>query len=128
MLDLIKQAAQNVNASGNPVEVFEAVVLTPPPGLTIRLKGNSNLVIPKELIVVAELLTNHKRRVKISSTNISDEETLQGQGPHQHDLTSLILHEAELEFLNELAVGEKVTVIRYAGGQKYWICDRSVQY
>ena len=80
------------------------------------------------MIVVAELLTNHKRRVKISSTNISDEETLQGQGPHQHDLTSLTLHEAELEFLNELAVGEKVTVIRYAGGQKYWICDRSVQY
>jgi hypothetical protein len=29
LLDLIKQAAKDVAASGNPVEVFEAVVLTP---------------------------------------------------------------------------------------------------
>lgn len=128
MLELIKQAAQNAAASGNPVEVFEAVVVTPPPGLSIRLKGNNNLVIPKELLVVAELLTNHKRRVKLSSTNITDEETLRGQGPHQHDLTSIILDNAEHEFLNELKAGEKVMVIRFAGGQKYWICDRIVQY
>ncbi|MCC5468620.1 DUF2577 domain-containing protein [Pelosinus baikalensis] len=128
MLELIKQAAKDVAASGNPVEVFEAVVLTPPPGLSIRLKGNGNLVIPKELIVVAELLTNHKRQVKISSTDITDEETLKGQGPHQHDLTSIVLDNSELEFLNELKAGERVMVIRFAGGQKYWICDRIVQY
>lgn len=128
MLDLIKQAAQDVARSGNPVEVFEAVVITAPPNLSIRLKGNSGLVIPKELIVVAELLTKHKRKVKLSSTNITDEETLQGMGPHQHDLTSIILDNSELEFLNELAVGERVMVIRFSGGQKYWICDRIVQY
>ena len=128
MLDLIKQAAKDVAASGNPVEVFEAVVLTPPPSLSIKLKGNGNLIIPKELIVVAELLTKHKRRVKLSSTNIIDEESLQGLGPHQHDLSSIILDNSELEFLNELAVGERVMAIRFAGGQKYWICDRIVQY
>jgi sulfite reductase beta subunit-like hemoprotein len=128
LLDLIKQAAQDVARSGNPVEVFEAVVITAPPNLSIRLKGNSGLVIPKELIVVAELLTKHKRKVKLSSTNITDEETLQGMGPHQHDLTSIILDNSELEFLNELAVGERVMVIRFSGGQKYWICDRIVQY
>ena len=128
MLDLIKQAAKDVAASGNPVEVFEAVVLTPPPCLSIRLKGNGNLVIPKELIVVAELLTKHKRKVKLSSTDITDEETLRGEGPHQHDLTSIILDHSELEFLNELKAGERVMVIRFAGGQKYWICDRIVQY
>ncbi|SFM21580.1 baseplate J/gp47 family protein [Pelosinus propionicus] len=93
--------------------------------LTWYKAGNGNLVIPKELIVVAELLTKHKRKVKLSSTNITDEETLRGEGPHQHDLTSIILDNAELEFLNELAVGESVTVIRFAGGQKYWICTGS---
>lgn len=128
MISLIKKAAQEANASSNPVEVFEAVVISPPPNLSIKLKGNDNLVIPKELIVVAELLTNHKRTVKMSSTNITDEETLQGLGPHQHDLTSIVLDNAELEFLNELAEGEQVMVIRFSGGQKYWICDRIVQY
>lgn len=128
MLELIKQAARGVTASGNPVEVFEAVVVSAPPNLSIKLKGNDGLVIPKELIVVAELLTRHKRTVKLTSVNITDEETLQGLGPHQHDLTSIILNDSEFEFLNELAVGEKVMVIRFAGGQKYWICDRIVQY
>lgn len=128
MLNLIKQAAKEVSASGNPVEIFEAVVISPPPNLTIKLKGDDSLVIPKELIVVAELLTKHKRIVKLSSTSITDEETLQGLGPHQHDLTSIVLDNAELEFLNELAEGEQVMVIRFSGGQKYWICDRIVQY
>lgn len=128
MLNLIKQAARDVTSSGNPVEMFEAVVVSAPPSLSIKLKGNDGLIIPKELIVVAELLTKHKRRVKLSSKNIKDEETLQGLAPHQHDLTSIVLDDAELEFLNELAAGEKVMVIRLSGGQKYWICDRIVQY
>lgn len=128
MLGLIKQAALEATGSQNPVEIFEAVVSKPPPDLTIKLKGNDGQVIPKQLLIVSEWLTNHIRKVKLSTTKITDEETIDGYKPHQHDLTSIVLDEAVLEFLNELKEGERVMVGRYAGGQKFYIFDRYKQY
>lgn len=123
--------------------LMEAEVIAAPPELKIRLKSNDKLMIPKELIVVAEYLCKHKRKVTITnngkttidSSSVTDSMSVEGYRPHVHDISSLklsdsnfTLTEGEIEFLDELKKGDKVMVATFEGGQKFFIMDRLVTY
>lgn len=142
MKDLIQMIAQQSFQSMKPVQLGEAEVVSAPPNLQIKLLSNDKLIIPKELIVVAEYLCKHKRKVtitntgktSITSTSIVD---LYPKSPPQssHDFakfelnsSTFTLTEGEIEFLDELKKGDKVLVASFQGGQKFFILDRIVTY
>lgn len=141
--DLIKQhSIRGLNSMKLP-DLMEAEVVSAPPELKIRLEGNDKLLIPKELIVVAEHLTKYKRKVtiknsgktKVDSKSISATMALNGYVAHDHPISlftlkdsDFTLEEGEVEFLNELKKGDKVIVLSFAGGQRFFILDRIVTY
>lgn len=79
-MDIIKKMAKDAIDSASPLQFYEATVVTEPPNISIRLRGNSNLVIPKEIISVASHLKLHKHRVTIPGRTY----TAQSSGSHSH--------------------------------------------
>lgn len=126
MLDIIKRnALKGVNAN-SPVELMGAIVTQAPPELAIQLKNDSKLPIPKEIIIVAEHLTRHERKMQIKSSDI--EGFTMSADNHTHGCESIDTTEAEVMILDELKAGEEVLVIALQGGQAYYIADRVVRY
>ncbi|MGE5704737.1 MAG: DUF2577 domain-containing protein [Clostridia bacterium] len=145
--ELIKQYCLQTIQSLKLTSLMEAEVVSAPPELKIKLKGNDKLIIPKELIVVAEHLTKeYKREVKAEAKGKMD---FQGGLPsvtltpipspvtHTHAAQAMSLSggdfslkqgEAKIEYTNELKSGDKVMVISFEGGQKFFIMDRIVSY
>lgn len=135
---------QTVNAS-KPVSLFEGEVVSVPPNLKVKLLSDEKLIIPKELLIVPERLTNHKMLVKltdtvkgsvsVSSSNVSEGMSSAGYTSHTHDVSQITisdgtfnLSEGTLEFLDELKKGDKVLLASFPGGQKFFILDRIVTY
>jgi hypothetical protein len=130
-------------------ELMEAEVVSGPPDLKLKLKGNDKLIVPKELIVVAERLCRVKRKATLANsgkTSVSPAQSFTGKTDdvpgHLHDVTlSVALSDrdfkaenSEIHYLNDdleddvLKAGDKVLVVSYEGGQKYFVMDRIVTY
>lgn len=148
---LIKQhSVKTIQAMKLPA-LMEAEVVADPPDLKIKLKGNDKLIIPKELIVVAEHLCRDKRTVTITNTGQTQISSKSSSGKtdeftcnvaHFHTISlgltlsdsDFTLKEGEIQFLNEkkkedlLKKGDKIMVISFEGGQKFFIIDRIFQY
>ncbi len=153
---LIKQhSVKTIQAMKLPA-LMEAEVVADPPDLKIKLKGNDKLIIPKELIVVAEHLCRDKRMITITNKGNTDisSQTFSGttgndnpvdpvtNTPHVHSFSvdvalskrNFTLTEGEIQYLNDkkkedlLKKGDKIMVISFEGGQKFFIIDRIFQY
>lgn len=135
MLDIIKRAAlKGVNAGG-PVELMEAVVIQAPPGLLIRLKSDSKLLIPKDIIIVAEHLTRHDRVVTIEHAEMAErdlgdktENDYLDTDDKAPPYTTYKHSYVKLTFEDVLKEGDEVLVISLQGGQFYYIADRVIRY
>jgi len=123
---LIQQiVVQTINAS-KPMSLSEGEVVNAPPNLKVKLLSNEKLILPKELLIVPQHLTNHKRTVKLNDTangnaSISNTQTSISDGTFN-------LSEGTLEFLDELKKGDKVLLAAFPGGQKFFILDRIITY
>ncbi|SFE54721.1 Protein of unknown function [Paenibacillus catalpae] len=155
--ELIKQHSMKSARSLKMLELMEAEVTKDPPELEIKLKGSDRLIIPKELIVVAEHLCEVKQKVNLnagSKTEIGKQsfDMTITQMPHPlpppnntpHDHPSKLevaladrsfdMQEGEVHYINDdkkddlLKKGDKVMVMTFEGGQKFFIIDRIVQY
>jgi hypothetical protein len=135
VLQTILKAAQAAYEASNPVKLMEGEVVTAPPNLSIKLKQNTKLIISKELIVVAEHLTRHKRIVSLvhdemAPRNLGDKEvndylnTDDKIPPYTHYAHNCI----EMQFEDVLKVGDSVLIASLQGGQKFYILDRIVTY
>ncbi|GIN39054.1 DUF2577 family protein [Heyndrickxia oleronia] len=136
MLDLIKKAAEQVNSNNQPMRMMEAVVVEQPPELKIMLLENKKLIIPKDLLIVSEHLTNHKRMITLRK--VTDERFKEGYNPPfesrirflemvnvQEDFDFV---DIECEFLDELKKDDRVLVYSFPGFQKFYIGDRIKSY
>lgn len=83
MIEKFKRIALEAIEQSSPVKLYEATVVNEPPNISIRLKGNSDLVIPKEIITVAEHLKEHRHRFTIPSITV---ESGTG-GSHSHSVS-----------------------------------------
>lgn len=101
MNQLIKKMAIEAIEAMQPVEIFEAEIVSPSPDVEMKIKSNSGLVIPTELIIVPEHLTHHKRQIRVNNGAIQ-----------------------EYEFMDELKNGDQVMVASLQGGQSFFILDR----
>ncbi|WP_309121548.1 DUF2577 family protein [Paenibacillus sp.] len=140
------------------LEPMEAEVVSDAPDLKIKLKGNDKLIIPKELLVVAERLCRVRRKANITNaekaaiSSQSFEATVAIGAPvgkndpippaHDHQFTvsvalkdrKLELLEGEIHYIREddkddtLRTGDRVMAFAFEGGQKYFVYDRIVHY
>lgn len=101
------------------VDVEIGTVLTPLPNLSVRL-ASDGLVLPRELLIVAEHLTEHTRTVNISGGTVSGDVTPEGT------LTTLDVSKAQLTFESALKTGDKVIVICGEESQQYLVIDKAV--
>jgi len=156
--ELVKRHCIDSVGSLKLLELMEAEVVSDAPDLKIKLKGSDKLIIPKELIVVAERLCRVKRKVNVTNagkTEVSSQSfgaTVQVGSPvgkndpippaHTHKADVAVhlkerdfqLREGELHYINDddeddlLKTGDRVIVFSFEGGQKYFIFDRIVHY
>ncbi|WKL00918.1 DUF2577 family protein [Paenibacillus amylolyticus] len=128
MLDIIKKAAVAAMEAAGPVQLLEATVLTPPPGLSIQIGLDTKNPIPAEMLSVSERLTSYTREVEIEG-DFEMEGTIQtdeysGNGK----ITGSSICSGTVTFLDELKAGDKVLVMSVQGGQSYVISERLVKY
>lgn len=123
---MIKKLSLESFNSSSPLQFFEGVVHSAPPNIQIKLKDNPKLIIPRKFIRISEHLTRHSRTVNISSSNITSSLSRSGDPEHAHDVNSLSLNGATLNFTDELKKGDKIMVVAIQGGQSFFIIDRFV--
>jgi hypothetical protein len=130
----------------NGMQMMEGVVISAPPELSIKLMSNDKLIIPKQLLTVAEHLTRHERIVTLEHTEGTTRNLGDGQGkdlvsgdglifrqsdereaPH-NDISSFKYEYIKLTFEDVLKPGDKVLVQTYSGGQKFHISDKLFSY
>lgn len=112
MLDTIKKAALAAMEAAGPVQLLEATVLTPPPALSIQIGLDTKNPIPSSMIMVAEYLTKHVRKVRVATS----EDALDAAT------------DQFVRFEDELQAGDKVLVISFQGGQFFHIACKGVLY
>jgi len=115
MIDIIQKAIKQGIMNAGLVGVMEGDVVSAPPNLKIKLKNNSKLVIPKELLVVPEHLTTHSKICDISCSNVSTS---------LENFSNFNANGASVTFKNALKSGDKVMLISFEGGQRFYIMDR----
>lgn len=143
MLSLIKRAALEGNKVSSPVELMEATVIEAPPELKIKLKSNQKLIIPKELIIVAEHLTRHDRIISINyeypKTWIKDPDIGDGDKSTSSSRVNIgsspatpyenyQMRYAKVTYEDLLKIGDEILVMSLQGGQTFYITDRVIKY
>ncbi|MDT9719121.1 DUF2577 family protein [Paenibacillus sp. ClWae2A] len=128
MLDIIKKAAVAAMEAAGPVQLLEATVLTPPPGLSIQIGLDTKNPIPAEMLSVSERLTSYEREVELEgdfeiegvlqTSDYSGDGKISGEGTFS----------GVIKFVDELQAGEKVLVMSFQGGQSFYIAERLVKY
>lgn len=122
-----------------------ATVLAPPPGLRIQI-DNMKEPLEADDLIVAQHLTRHKRKITLTGLHNTDilvedaEQSAGGTYPKGTPINSIdfdefsvrkadiTVTEAEIEYLDELAEGDRVIVSSMNDGQAYVILDRVVMY
>lgn len=123
MKSKIKGIVSEALGTMNPVALIECVVVSENP-INLRLGDDSRMILPENALIIPERLTRHKRNVNIVGTNINTDMTTEGYTSHTHDVNSMEVTGAEIEFTDELKKGEKVMVAAVQGGQSFFIIDR----
>lgn len=154
--ELIKRHSLKSVQSLKLPELMEAEVVSGPPDLQLKLKGNDKLIVPKELLVVAEHLCRTTRRAHVTNagkTSFSSQDCDGVVGPpvpvvspppppHPHTLSVPVafegrdfrFEEGDIHYLNDdgeedlLRAGDLVMAFSFEGGQRYFVFDRIVRY
>lgn len=101
-------------------------ITSAPPEIKMKVDGAEAIELDKDDITIALHLTKRKERIKITSTNVNVNMT--AVDSHTHDVTDIVMEEAEIEYLDELKVGDRVFVIESEDEQSYVILDKLVRY
>ncbi|ERI06458.1 DUF2577 domain-containing protein [Aneurinibacillus aneurinilyticus] len=132
--------AEELHARNNPVFVGIQVgtVTKPLPDIEIQV---GEIELDKTQLVFAEYLLQHKRKLKITSSSASlshskdagaTSQELDPPYKHSHDIAvangSFSLSDSDVEYLDELKVGDEVIVMAAQDQQTYYVLDRAVRF
>ncbi|SFM29240.1 Protein of unknown function [Gracilibacillus orientalis] len=120
---MFKKMANEAVAAGNPVQLVEGVIQSTSP-ITLKLKQNDKLIIPSDFIHVAQHLKSHTRTATISAGSVGETMTQAGDPEHTHNIQSINLNNAQIQFASALQTGDKVMVAVIQGGQSFFIIDK----
>lgn len=114
-----------IHGYNKDIDIELATVTAAPPELKIKI-DNMPVELEKDDLIVAQRLTKRKEKITIKATAVTEAMSTEGYTPHTHDITSLTLTDAEIEYLDELKVGDRVIVASVDDGQTFIILDRAV--
>lgn len=132
--------AGEIKKRDNPVFIGIQIgtVTKPLPDIEIKVGA---VELDKTQLVFAEYLLQHKRKLKVMSlsANLSHSKdagaTSQELDPpykHSHDIAvangSFSLSDSDVEYLDELKVGDEVIVMAAQDQQTYYVIDRAVRF
>jgi hypothetical protein len=152
--ELVKRHSLKSVEAWKGLGLFEAEVVSGAPDVKIKLKGNDKLIVPKELLVVAEHLCRTTRKAHVKNagkTSFSSQDCdgvvgpavpVNPPPPHAHTLSmpiefagrSFRFEEGDIHYLNDdgeddlLRAGDLVMAFSFEGGQRYFVFDRIVRY
>ncbi|KQC48535.1 hypothetical protein AP057_12735 [Geobacillus sp. Sah69] len=86
------------------VDIELATITSAPPNIKVKI-DNMNIELDRDDLIVARYLTKHKRQVKIDGGAT-----------------------VEIEYQDELKVGDRVIVVSANNGQLYFVIDKAVIY
>ncbi|GED13974.1 DUF2577 family protein [Aneurinibacillus migulanus] len=133
--------AQLLKERENPsfIGIQIGVVSKPLPDIEIKL--GEEIELDKTMLIFAEHILKHNRKMKItsSSANLSHSKnagaTSQELDPpykHSHDIAvangSFSLSDSDVEYLDELKVGDEVIIMAAQDQQIYYVIDRAVKF
>lgn len=125
--DAYSKAVQLMRSIGrNETSTFRLGTITAAPPEIKMLLDNDPIEYDKQDIYVAEHLTVHTRRMRIYDNRINGVTRVAANHVHGYDWIEL--QNAEVEYLDELKVGDRVLVECDDEKMKYIILDRVVSY
>ena len=122
LIDIIKRSALEAVESKKPCDLRYGTVVEASP---LKVRVTNQFVLPSSMLIVPESLTDHEVKVSTMFTTKnksggSEEASFES---HSHDV-ELKTHKVTIH--NALKVGDKVVLLRQAGGQQFLILDRLV--
>ena len=103
--------------------VIEGTVTKEKP-LQVTLVNDAKMTLGENSLIVPRYLTDFKVKVDLQK----DEGTLDSRtfenGTHGHTLESFDLHNGIMTVRNSLKKGDKVYLLQFNGGKKYFILDK----
>jgi Protein of unknown function (DUF2577) len=112
-----------IHGHNKDVDIELATVTAAPPALRIKI-DNMPIELEADDLIVAERLTTRKEKITITAPTVTATAVGGGNIPVQ----LLTLTEAEIEYGDELSIGDRVIVAEVNEGQTYIILDRAVIY
>lgn len=126
LLEVMKRAAMDVNENSKPTDLRFGTVISDKP---LKIRVTNQFVIPESMLIVPEYLTDHEIEVSVypeygwASISKSGGSGDPQYESHNHDI---YFTKRKLFIHNALKVGDKVAMIRQAGGQHYLVSHRLV--
>ena len=124
LIDIIKRSALDAVETGKPCDLRYGTVTSVTP---LKVRVTSQFVIPESILIIPEHLTDHEIEVTVSSDYGWETTAESGGGgydsfaSHSHEIH---LAKKKMKIHGALKVGDKVAMIRQAGGQYFFIIDR----
>ena len=122
LIEIIKRSALEAVESKKPTDLRYGTVISVSP---LKVKVTNQFVLPDSMLIVPESLTDHDVEVSTTFTTKNKSGGIEEESfaSHNHDV-QLTKHTVTIH--NALKVGDKVVLLRQAGGQQFLILDRLV--
>lgn len=126
LIDIIKRSAIDAIESQKPCDLRYGTVISTSP---LKIRVTNQFIIPQSMLIVPQQLTDYEIEVTIKpeydwkTKNIGDGIGSDGVPTHNHKID---FTKKKIQVHGALKVGEKVVMVRQAGGQNFLILDRLV--
>lgn len=118
----LKQLLQGL--APDTIGLCEGVVVSSAP-LSIQVTNNPQMVASGITLALPRHLTNYVTTCAVATVSGGDLiGKTKSEQAHTHDLDSMQWAKATITMYNSLAVGEKVWMLRFGKGEKYYVLDR----
>lgn len=131
LIDIIKRSALAAIEAEKPCDIKYGTVIDTNP---LKVRITPQFVIPKSMLIVPQHLTDYEIEVSIPREYLWQTNLIQGVNQNYKDIKcedNTINHSHEIladhhkvKIHNALKVGDKVAMLRQAGGQHFLILDR----
>ena len=123
LLDIMKIAASDAIENNKPCDLRYGTVISEKP---LQVQITNQFVLPESILIVPQHLTDYEINVTTSGYGWVTDSRSGGSGDaayasHNHDINR---SETTVKVHGALKVGDKVAILRQAGGQFYYILDR----
>lgn len=124
LIDIMKRSALDAVEAGKPCDLRYGTVISIAP---LKVRVTNQFIIPKSMLIVPEYLTDYEIEVTVSPDYGWNTQNRSGGGgeaafaSHNHDI---YFERKKIKIHGALKVGDKVVLLRQAGGQHFLVLDR----